>query len=66
MINRYLELNPDGVVINIIVWDGESPYNPEGHTLMLCDDHPSVSFGWTFDGVGNGHQLVIEDLGTLS
>lgn len=47
---RYLELNSDGLVINIIVWDGESPYNPEGHTLMLCDDHPSVSFGWTFDG----------------
>jgi hypothetical protein len=47
---RYLELNSDGLVINIIVWDGESPYNPEGHTLMLCDDYPSASFGWIFDG----------------
>jgi hypothetical protein len=48
--DRYLELNPDGVVVNIIVWDGISPYNPEGYTLMLCADYPSITFGWTFDG----------------
>lgn len=47
---KYLELNSDGLVINIVVWDGESPYNPDGHTILLCDDHPQASFGWTFDG----------------
>lgn len=48
--NRYLELNADGLVVNIIVWDGVSPYNPEGHTLLSCDEHPQASFGWTLDG----------------
>lgn len=48
--NRYLELNADGLVVNIIVWDGVSPYAPEGHTLLPCDEHPQTSFGWTLSG----------------
>lgn len=47
---KYLELNSEGVVVNISIWDGESPYNPEGITLLSCDDHPQVSFRWVFDG----------------
>ena len=44
---RWLELNAHGVVINISIWDGVSPYTPAGVAqLLLCDENPGVSFGW--------------------
>jgi hypothetical protein len=44
---RWLEVNPEGVVINIIVWDGVTPYTPAGVAQLLpCDDNPGVSYGW--------------------
>ena len=44
---RYLELNAAGVVVNIVVWDGITPYQPEGITQLLpCVEHPGVSYGW--------------------
>jgi hypothetical protein len=44
---RYLELNAEGVVINIVVWDGVSPYAPAGIAQLLpCNEHPGVSYGW--------------------
>jgi hypothetical protein len=45
---RYLELNSQGVVVNVVVWDGVSHYEPAGIAQLLpCDEHPNVSFGWT-------------------
>jgi hypothetical protein len=39
----------DGTVINVIVWDGETPYDPgEGITLVKCPD--TVGGGFTYDG----------------
>lgn len=44
---RWLELNAEGVVINVVVWDGVSTYAPQGVAQLLpCADHPGVSFGW--------------------
>lgn len=44
---RYLELNADGVVVNISVWDGSTPYSPAGVAQLLpCADNAGVSFGW--------------------
>lgn len=50
---RWLELNAEGVVTNIIVWDGVTPYAPSGVAQLLrCDENPGVSFGWRIvDGV---------------
>lgn len=45
---RYLELNKNNIVINIIIWDGISPYTTEGH-LLLADENPGVSFGWKLE-----------------
>lgn len=45
--NRYLELDSNNTVVNIIVWDGVSEYAPEGLTLLPCNEHPGVTFGWT-------------------
>lgn len=44
---RWLELNADGVVINVSIWDGVSPYTPAGVAQLLpCADNVGVSFGW--------------------
>lgn len=43
---RWLELNQNNVVVNIIIWDGKTAYNPDGITLMSCEDNPNASFGW--------------------
>jgi hypothetical protein len=44
---RWLELNIEGVVTNIVVWDGVSEYAPLGVAQLLsCSEHPGVSFGW--------------------
>jgi hypothetical protein len=44
---RWLELNADGFVVNIVVWDGVSDYQPQGIAQLLpCVEHPNVSFGW--------------------
>ena len=44
---RWLELNVEGVVTNIVVWDGVSPYTPAGVAQLLpCDDNVGVSYGW--------------------
>jgi hypothetical protein len=50
---RWLELNADDVVVNIVVWDGVSPYAPAGVARLLkCEENPGVSFGWRIvDGV---------------
>jgi len=34
-------------VTNIVVYDGVSPYAPQGVAQLLrCDDHAGVSYGW--------------------
>jgi hypothetical protein len=43
---RYLEVNADSVVVNIVVWDGVAAYEPAGVSLVACDDAPGVSYGW--------------------
>ena len=50
---NWLELNAEGAVVNIIVWDGVSPHVSEGVVQLLpCDDNPGASFGWKFvDGI---------------
>ena len=45
---RYAQIK-DNLVINVIVWDGKTPYDPgEGITLVKCPD--TVGGGFTYDG----------------
>lgn len=58
---RWLELNADGVVVNIVVWDGVTPYTPDGVTQLLpCEDNIGVSFGWKIVG-GMWQAPIIEE-----
>lgn len=45
---RYLATNIEGYVINIIEWDGVTPYHPIGITLYKCIDYPEVTYGWQY------------------
>lgn len=46
---NYLIVDGDGSVSNVIVWDGEAPYDPgEGLTLTVQPD--GVGIGWRRDG----------------
>lgn len=39
----------DGVVVNVIVWDGKSPFNPpDGH--LLVQSFTNANIGDLFDG----------------
>jgi hypothetical protein len=39
----------DNEIINVIVWDGETPYTPMvGTTLVECPE--GVGIGWTYNG----------------
>ena len=60
---RWLELNADGVVTNITIWDGVTPYTPEGVAQLLpCDDNVGVSFGWKIvDGAWEA-PVVVEEI----
>jgi hypothetical protein len=40
----------DGVVDNVVVWDGVTEYNPEGLLLDLTDSDPEPGIGWDYDG----------------
>lgn len=34
-------------VINIVLWDGEAEFTPEGE-LINIEDHPEIGIGWTY------------------
>ena len=44
---RYLVINKQGYVENIIIWDGVSRYNPKNKTLLAANEAPiGATFGW--------------------
>lgn len=45
---RYLAVNKKGYVVNIIVWDGITPYFDSEITLYKCSDFPEVTYGWQY------------------
>ena len=40
----------NGVVINVVVWDGESAYNPYGELILVDGLTPEPGIGWDYDG----------------
>ncbi|MGE5501867.1 MAG: hypothetical protein ACM3W4_08065 [Ignavibacteriales bacterium] len=46
MSDRYALVDGDGLVVNVVEWDGVSDWSPpEGLTCMEADE--AVSVGWT-------------------
>jgi hypothetical protein len=48
---RHALVNADGLVVNVIVWGGETEYNaPDGLTVVAVPDGVGAGPGWTYDG----------------
>jgi hypothetical protein len=44
---NYLVINSENIVVNSILWDGETPWSPpEGHTAILSTG--VVEVGWSY------------------
>jgi len=44
---RYLVVDPEGLVINVIIWDGVSRFRWRDNTPILESDAPAgVTMGW--------------------
>lgn len=53
----------DGEVKNVALWDGESPWAPEGFDLIETTDRPEIGPGWSYDGsvFTQPEPLIIEE-----
>lgn len=50
---RYAVIDAGGIVVNIILWDGVSPYDPgAGLTLVPDTDPPAAQIGGTHNQDG--------------
>lgn len=48
---RYALVNADGLVVNAIVWDGDTGYTPaDGLTAVAIPNNVGGGPGWTYDG----------------
>ena len=48
---RYALINADGLVVNAIVWDGQTEYTPaDGLTAVAIPDDVGAGPGWTYNG----------------
>lgn len=51
MMNGNYAVIENGVVINVILWDGETPLGlPNGQTTVLIPDGSPAWIGWGYDG----------------
>jgi len=46
---RYLIVK-DGVVVNVIEYDGSSPFEIPSQHVLVCHEHADAEIGWKFDG----------------
>lgn len=54
-VKRYAVVDPDGNVVNSVLWDGESKWSPPaGHTLI---QHDQAGPGGRFEAKGKNGEL---------
>lgn len=48
---KYALINADGLIVNSIIWDGETEFDPgEGIMVVKIPDGTRAGRGWTYDG----------------
>jgi hypothetical protein len=51
---KHAVLSEANVVVNLIMWDGVSPYNPgDGLRLVPVSEYLFIDLGWTWDGMSD-------------
>jgi hypothetical protein len=58
----YYAIAVGGVVTNVVVWDGETPYSPDGELVALDGLNPQPGIGWDYDGETFTDNRPIENL----
>jgi hypothetical protein len=46
----YAEVTPQGLVVNLVEWDGVAPYNVTPNTLVAATGQPNAQIGGTYLG----------------
>ena len=59
----YLVLNENSIVINMIEYDGVSPYDPgNNNSLIIFDESIKPSYGWSYTGgVWEAPEVIIDE-----
>jgi hypothetical protein len=47
---KHYAIVENGVVTNVVAWDGESAYNPDGELILIDGLKPEPGIGWDWDG----------------
>jgi hypothetical protein len=50
------------VVTNVVVWDGETPYTPDGELVLIDGLTPEPGIGWDYDGEKFADNRPVENL----
>lgn len=45
--SNYAIIGPDGIVTNVVVWDGVTPWDHDGEVVDLTG-HEGAGIGWTY------------------
>ena len=59
---KHYAIVENGVVTNVVVWDGETPYDPEGELVLIDGLTPEPGIGWDYDGKKFADNRPIENL----
>jgi hypothetical protein len=59
---KHYAIVESGVVINVVVWDGESPYTPDGELVLIDGLTPEPGIGWDYDNEKFADNRPIENL----
>ena len=51
MAQRYAVIDAQNTVVNIVMWDGVSPYNPGESLRLVPVGAVWLDVGWTWDGI---------------
>jgi hypothetical protein len=59
---KHYAIIENSVVTNVVVWDGETPYNPDGELVALDGVTPQPGIGWDYDGKTFTDNRPVENL----
>lgn len=61
--NAFAVVDSDGVIVNMVVWDGESEWAPPAGTIAIDAGESSCAIGWTYkDGVFSAPPLTDDQI----
>ena len=61
--NAFAVVDSDGIIVNMVVWDGESEWAPPAGTIAIDAGESGCAIGWTYkDGVFSAPPLTDDQI----